>query len=295
MGRTVVVTGASGGIGRATALTLARAGFDVIGTVRTDAKAEPLRALAGAESLALRTELLDVADPASCRAAFSRIAGMTGGGPWAVVNNAGVALPGAVDDPSEQQVRELLDVNLLAPARIASLVLPVMRQRGCGRIVNVSSIAGRLGVPFLGWYSASKHALKGLSHAMRMEAARDGVRVVLIEPGIIDTPLWHTSARHIDAYRDSDFTGHYGMTGGIVRLASRFPGPEVVAEAIRRALTAPRPRARYLVGADAYWSAVAEAVTPLRWSDGFKEVSSGLRPAPALLAPLVKRMLGSLR
>ncbi|MET9297147.1 SDR family NAD(P)-dependent oxidoreductase [Streptomyces sp. NPDC003077] len=280
MARTVVVTGASSGIGYCTALTLARSGFEVIGTVRDESKGRPLLDAAAAARLPVRTELLDVTDPDSCRTAFERIAARTGGGPWAVVNNAGTALPGAVDDPGEEQIRVLLDTNLLGPARIAAHVLPVMRRRGEGRIVNVSSIAGRVGVPLLGWYSASKHALKALTHALRMENARDGVRVILVEPGIIATPMWETGTRLLDGLDGSHFAAGYRGIALAARLAARFPGPETVAAAIERALRARRPRPRYLVGADAYWSAAAELCVPLRWSDRVKEISVGLRPSP---------------
>ncbi|MEJ8645373.1 SDR family NAD(P)-dependent oxidoreductase [Streptomyces sp. MS1.HAVA.3] len=140
--RSVVVTGATGGIGAATALRLAGAGFDVIGTARSREKADVLVAAAVARGRSLRTVVLDVADPVSCVEAMGQIASMTGGGVWAVVNNAGVPQAGSLEDVSDEQARHLLEVNLLGAMRICRLALPGMRLRGEGRIVNVSSGLG---------------------------------------------------------------------------------------------------------------------------------------------------------
>ncbi len=194
MPKSVVVTGANSGIGLATAVELAQAGYDVIGTVRSADKAERLRGAAAERGVQVRTVELDVADDASTREGFARIGRMTTGGPWAVVNNAGAVQPGAVEDVPLDDARAQLEVNLLAPARIAQLVLPAMRTRGDGRIVNVSSVAGRVSAPLSGWYCASKAGLEALSDALRMEVAQFGVRVVLIEPGGFGTAIWERSA-----------------------------------------------------------------------------------------------------
>src|SRR3954469_22013582 len=150
MGRTVVVTGANSGIGLATALELAGAGYDVIGTARSADKAEVLHDAAAERDLNIRTVLLDVADPESTAKGFAEIEGMTD--IWAVVNNAGFAQAGAIEDVDHEAARYQLEVNLLAPARIARIVLPGMRGRGEGRIVNMSSVAGRISLPLMGWY-----------------------------------------------------------------------------------------------------------------------------------------------
>src|SRR3954447_18875019 len=138
MGRSVVVTGANSGIGLATALELAGAGYDVIGTARTQDKADVLLDAAADRGVGVRTALLDVADAESTEKGFAEIDGMTDGGPWAVVNNAGLAQAGAVEDVDDEAARYQLEVNLVAPARIARLVLPAMRERHDGRIINVS-------------------------------------------------------------------------------------------------------------------------------------------------------------
>src|SRR3954465_13459228 len=140
MGRTVVVTGANSGIGLATALELAGAGYDVIGTARTQDKADVLLDAAADRGVGVRSVLLDVADAESTEKGFAEIDAMTDGGPGAVVNNAGLAQAGGGGGVADEAVRYQLEVNLVAPARIARLVLPGMRARGDGRIVNVSSI-----------------------------------------------------------------------------------------------------------------------------------------------------------
>ena len=154
-----LVTGASRGIGKAAAIELAAAGYDVIGTVRSAAKAERVQSAAAERGVQVRTVLMDVDDADSCRTTLDEVAAMTDGGPWAVVNNAGYAQSGAVEDVSDEQVRSQLETNVVAPMRIARLVLPRMKERGDGRIVNMSSVAGRTSQPLMAWYCASQHAL----------------------------------------------------------------------------------------------------------------------------------------
>ncbi|MFF2625120.1 SDR family oxidoreductase [Kitasatospora griseola] len=266
--RTVVVTGATSGIGRATALDLAAHGFRVIATARTAEKAGKLTAAAAEAGLDLRTVLLDVTDPASCQDAFAEIDEQTGGGPWALVNNAGVLVPGAVEDVAEADARRVLEVNLLGAARLTRLVLPGMTRRGGGRIVQISSVAGRVSTPFNGWYCASKHALEALTDALRCEVAARGVRVSLIEPGCVDTPMF-TDARAVPTPADSVHATAYAATRRLLALHRPLP-PDRVARTVRRALLARRPRARYGVGPEA-------AVTPLT------------RLAPAAVADAVLR------
>jgi NAD(P)-dependent dehydrogenase (short-subunit alcohol dehydrogenase family) len=277
LGASVVVTGANRGIGRETALELAGAGYDVIGTVRSKDKARALLDAAEVRGLALRTVLLDVADAASTERGFAEIAELTDGGPWAVVNNAGFAQAGAIEDVDDAAVRYQLEAGLVAPARIARLVLPAMRERGDGRIVNVSSIAGRLSLPLLGWYCAAKHGLESMTDALRMEVAPHGVKVVLIEPGSFATGIW--AGAH---YPDGSATGLYGgaykhARTTTERLTALMPGPQWVARTVRLALASPLPLARYLVGVDAVGGVVAELMVPTPLSDMVKEVVAGVR------------------
>jgi NAD(P)-dependent dehydrogenase (short-subunit alcohol dehydrogenase family) len=289
--KSVVVTGANSGIGLATALELAAAGYGVFGTVRDEAKAARLRDAAGEAGTTLTAVVCDVGEARSCERGLADIAEQTGGGPWAVVNNAGYAQGGAVEDVTDELARAQLEVNLIAPARVARLVLPAMRERGDGVIVNVSSVMGRATTPLLGWYCASKHGLEALSNALRVEVAQFGVRVVLIEPGAFGTDIWaggrdrlprpHSSA-YADAYRRSD-----AITAG----AEHSPDPVWVARTIRVALANPVPLARYLVGVDAAAFTATERLVPTLVTDYMKSLASGLRRSlvPGLPLPAVPR------
>ena len=279
MPRSVVVTGANSGIGLATAVELARAGYDVLGTVRTEDKAEALRAAAQEKGAQVRTVLLDVADEASTRQGFAEIDGLTGGGPWAVVNNAGFAQAGAVEDVTPEQARYQLEVNLVAPARIAQHVLPGMRARGDGRIVNVSSIAGRVATPLMGWYSASKHGIEALSDALRIEVAPFGVKVVLIEPGGFGTGIWDAGSQSFPDVPGSAYTAAYERGKAMTQRGGALPDPVWVGRAVRVALAAPAPLPRYLVGVDAVGMALGDALTLTAVSDYVKGVGAGLRSA----------------
>jgi NAD(P)-dependent dehydrogenase (short-subunit alcohol dehydrogenase family) len=290
MTRSVVVTGASSGIGEATALELAAAGYDVIGTTRTAEKAAALRNAATEHGVTVETVVLDVADPESTVRGFTQIANLTDGGPWAVVNNAGVAQPGAVEDVDDDQARLQLETNLMAPARIARLVLPAMRQRHDGRIVNISSMSGRVSTPFLGWYCASKHALESLTDALRIEVAHFGVKVILVEPGSFGTGIWERGVAALPPERSSAYRDCYPLAGELLRRSRGLPGPAPVARAVRAALDASRPRARYLVGRDARAGTALEAVLPTQVTDYAKEVASGLRTPPRRLGRLLRGM-----
>ena len=282
MGKSVLVTGANSGIGLVTVLELAGAGYDVIGTVRSAAKAELVQQAAQERGVVVRTVQMDVDDDDSCRTTLEEVAGLTDGGPWAVVNNAGYAQSGAVEDISDEQVRAQLETNVLAPMRIARLVLPRMRERGEGRIVNISSVAGRLSTPLMGWYCASKHALEAVTDALRMEVEADGVRVVLVEPGMFGTDIWSaakeggfpppTQPRYAAAYARAEAISNRG--------ADKLPDPVWVARTIRVALANPVPLARYVVGADAVTGILAETFAPTVVTDYVKSLGSGLRTLP---------------
>jgi NAD(P)-dependent dehydrogenase (short-subunit alcohol dehydrogenase family) len=286
--KSVVVTGAGSGIGLAVTLELAHAGFDVIGTVRSDEKAEALMARVERTGAAVRTVLLDVADATSSVQALTEIATMTDGGPWAVVNNAGFAQPGAIEDVDDEQVRRQLETNLIGPARIARLVLPTMRERRAGRIINISSISGRVSTPMLGWYCASKQGLEAVTDALRMEAAPFGVKVVLIEPGSYASGIWQQSAGLLPDTQSSAYSDQYAAVDDILRR--ELPGPRPVALAVLKALTAPRPLPRYLVGSSARSSAVLDAALPTIATDWAKQLATGLRTAPPPLTRAVDRV-----
>jgi NAD(P)-dependent dehydrogenase (short-subunit alcohol dehydrogenase family) len=272
--KTVVVTGANSGIGLATALELAGAGYDVVGTVRSEDKAKALYDAAIERGVPVQAAILDVADEESTAKGIAAIEGRSD--IWAVVNNAGFAQAGAVEDVDDEAVRYQLEVNVVAPARIARLVLPGMRDRGEGRIVNISSVAGRISLPMMGWYCASKHALEAMTDALRMEVADAGIAVTLVEPGSFGTGIWegarypeNSSASYADAYARAQRTTVAG--------ARLLPDPVWVARTVRLALGSPMPLARYLIGADAVGGVLAERLFPTAVTDLVKGVVSGVR------------------
>ncbi|MFJ3445784.1 SDR family NAD(P)-dependent oxidoreductase [Streptomyces sp. NPDC086081] len=259
----VVVTGATSGIGEATALHLAAHGFRVIGTARSAEKAEKLRARAAERGCALTTVLMELTDPDSCRDGFAEITDLTQGGPWALVNNAGVAPVGAFEDVSDATARATLEVNLLATARLTRLVLPGMRRRGSGRIVNMSSLGGIVAMPLNSWYAASKFALEALTDSLRMETSACGIRYSLIEPGLIDTPMVTNALAGLPP--QSRYAHSYAV---LRRLGPAAPTrtADVVARTVRRALEARRPRRRYRIGLETPLAHLAR-ITPAAVTD----------------------------
>jgi NAD(P)-dependent dehydrogenase (short-subunit alcohol dehydrogenase family) len=246
----VVVTGASTGIGEATALHLRELGFDVVAGVRKDEDAARLAA-AGLESV--RLDVTDAAKVDSLRQGLGEhaLAGL--------VNNAGVAVPGPLEFVPIERFREQLEVNLVGQVAVTQALIPALR-RGRGRIVNVSSIGGRVALPLMGPYAASKFGLEGASDSLRRELAQFGVEVVVVEPGGVKTPIWGKGRQLAD-----DLVGTlppeaerlYGRMMDALRAATaRIESdtgmePRAVAEVIGRAMTDRRPRTRYLVGRDA--------------------------------------------
>ena len=272
----ILVTGASGSIGRATAARLARGGHQVYAAAR---RQEPLDALASREP-GIRALPLDVTDAGSIAAAAGRINADTAGrGPDVIINAAGIAVLGPAEAIPAGQVRRQFEVNVVGPLAVAAAFLPAMRGRGAGRIVNVSSILGRFALPGTGVYSASKFALEALSDAMRAELAPFGVSVVLVEPGVTDTPLYSDAVA-----RSDDFAAGFGayratVPGGAAlpdRLMRQAASPDDVAAVIAVAATAPRPRARYLPGTRNRLNTGLLTTLPARFGDRIKtRITSG--------------------
>ncbi|MFF3861302.1 SDR family NAD(P)-dependent oxidoreductase [Streptomyces sp. NPDC002209] len=283
------MTGATGGFGRVIVFRLAAAGWDVVAGARDMDKARNLVAEAAERGLALRTVRLDVACEQSCRQALEESAEMTGDGPWALVNNAGVPQAGAVADVDDEQARRLLEVNLLGPARLCRMVLPGMAARGGGRIVNISSGLGRVPWPMGAWYSAGKHALSALTHCLRVEAAHLGIRVSLVEPGAFATPMLSRALDDLETVRNPANPGYTATTRLFTAVDRRVPGPEPVARTVETCLTARRPRPRYVVGRDARLLVPLHTLLPLAWTDRLKHAVTGLPRTPQPAAPPAPR------
>lgn len=259
--RYVLITGASKGIGAACALQLDQLGFHVFAGVRRAVDGEALQKQASSR---LQPILLDVTDQVNIAAAAATIRETVGDiGLYGLVNNAGVAVIGPLEVVPLAEVEQQFHVNVYGPLAVTQTMLDPLRQAQ-GRIVNISSISGRIAFPFSGAYAASKFALEALSDAFRRELAPWQVQVALIEPGVIDTPIWDASIargerlfaemtpRHRELYGASMEAQH----AYAVRAKTRGIPPEEVAKAVAHALTARRARTRYLVGADARMGAL---------------------------------------
>ncbi len=238
-----VVTGANSGIGRATAIHLATRGHDVYGTVRSKDRATKLGAMSAKQGVEVRLVELDVADDASVRHGFDEILERAGRVD-VLVNNAGVGGNGVTEETTPTQYLDVMNVNLCGAVRCTQAVLPQMRERRSGAIVNITSIAGRVAALAQSPYVASKWALEGLSEGLAQEVAPFGIRVVIIEPGITKSAIF---AKTVDAPNTtSAYDNHYRRmfqmyATGIAHATDPFE----VAEVIHHAVTVDHPQLRY--------------------------------------------------
>jgi len=254
-----LVTGTSTGIGLATALHFARHGHQVVATMRNLAKAGPLETAARDEKLPVVVRELDVTRPESIDRAVTETVAQQG--PIDVlVNNAGIGGATPLELTPEDEHRAMFEANYWGPIRMIRVVLPSMRERRTGCIVNVTSIAGRIATPNQIAYSASKFALAAASEALAHEVAAFGVRVAIIEPGVIQTAIFENSAGATRYDKSSPYRQIMRRNGKLFAAGFRNPGrAETVAEVIFEAVTTERPRLRYLVGTDAEGMAAGRA------------------------------------
>jgi NAD(P)-dependent dehydrogenase (short-subunit alcohol dehydrogenase family) len=276
-----VVTGANSGIGRATAIHLAAQGHTVYGTVRSVTKAAKLHAMAEAAGVEVRLVELDVADDDSTRAGMEQILGETDGVVDVLVNNAGVGGNATAEECSPALHLEVMNVNLCGAVRCAQAVLPGMRTRGRGTIVNISSVVGRIAALAQSPYVSSKWALEGYSEELAQEVAPFGVRVVIVEPGVTKSAIF---AKNIDmpnltgAY-DPQYRRMFQMyAAGIAHATDPFE----VAAVVHHAVTTDSPRLRYAVSwgakelidgraamTDEQWVELGNVATDDEYYDGF--------------------------
>ena len=244
-----LITGTSSGIGLATAVHFAREGHEVWAGVRNPTGATELREAIERDRLAIRVLTLDVDDAASVQRGVAEVQA-TSGRIDVLVNNAGIGGGGPIEDVPVDWAQGLFQTNYFGVVRMVQAVLPGMRQRGAGAIVNVSSIAGRLAIAGHGHYSAVKHALEALSEALAQEVQRFGIRVAIVEPGVVVTPIFSKARRFADPA--SPYFDHVRRLLLLYQKQMPRAGqPADAAAVIYEAATPKQPRLRWLVGDDA--------------------------------------------
>ncbi len=252
--KSVLVTGASSGIGRACALRMDRAGWQVFATVRKDSDANRLQSEASAR---LQTVLLDVTDAIQVEETARVVAEAVGGsGLHGLINNAGIAGGGLLEFLDPADFRQVLETNTIAPLTVTQSLIPLLR-KAQGRIVMISSEAGFSSTPLMSSYSASKFALEALTDGMRLELRPWGIDVVSVQPGAIETDIWEKARYYAERTLRKYPPGAFEMYGPLLEMMTeslerpRGVDPDKVAQTVQMILSSARPKARYLVGRDA--------------------------------------------
>jgi NAD(P)-dependent dehydrogenase (short-subunit alcohol dehydrogenase family) len=245
MQKVALITGASSGIGESAAILLQGAGFKVYGAARRTEKMKSL------EDRGISTIALDITDEDSIVNCVKAIRDKEGRID-VLVNNAGYGSYGAIEDVPMEEARRQFEVNIFGLARLTQLVLPGMREKGFGKIVNISSMGGKVFTPFGGWYHATKHALEGWSDCLRLETKAFGIDVVVVEPGGIKTPWGIIAAENL---KKTSGSGAYAEAAnktaeGTAKMYSsnRLTKPEAIGKVILKAVTARKPKRRYVKG-----------------------------------------------
>jgi hypothetical protein len=273
MSKTIVVTGASTGIGYATSLALAKAGYDVFAGVRSLSAGEPLVKAASSLRGKITPILLEVTDQAQVDAAAAQVKASLGGEPlFGLVNNAGIAHGGPLLHQPIDQIRQVMEVNVIGLIRVTQAFAPLMVATSAarpGRIVNISSVAGKFGGPFMGAYVASKHAVEGLSETLRRELMLHGIDVIIIGPGAVQTAIWDKAEAADTGYLAG--TPYAGSTAQfnahVIRNGRHGLKPERLGQAVLKALTTDKPKTRYAVVKDALADWILPQILPKRVVD----------------------------
>ena len=250
--KVAIVTGSSTGIGYETSLALARDGFITYATMRNLSKAEGMKSVATEESLPLHIKQLDVTDDASVKNAVQAISSETGGRIDVLVNNAGYGLNGAFEDLSMDEIKAQYETNFFGLIRVTQAVLPTMRRQKSGTIVNISSGAGRFGFPSGSAYASTKFAVEGLSESMSYELEPFGIKVVIVEPGVIRTNFGNGL---VVAKKSQDPNSPYSMmmkkiANAFEQMTKNASSPDLVANVVLDAVKDENPNLRYLAGND---------------------------------------------
>ena len=266
--RSVLITGCSSGIGLATAQMLKARGWSVIASARQDKDVVRLK------EMGLQAVRLNIADLQSIADALDETLTLIGGKLDALVNNAGLAIPGAVEDLSREILQRQFDTNFFGTVELTNSALAIMRRQGHGRIVMISSILGRVAMPWRGAYNASKFALEAITDTLRMELRDTDIKVSLVCPGAVKSRFRDNSLANFDEYVDTDSSPHRekyarlrAQTGAEKDSQLFTVTAEAVAEKIARILESHRPKVRYYVTLPAYALAFARCVLPTVWMD----------------------------
>lgn len=262
--KVILITGASSGIGYDAAQTLAQQGHRVYAAARRVERMEPLK------DFGVKVLKMDVTDETSMKEGVGQVL-LAEGRIDVLVNNAGYGYLGAIENVSMEEARRQLEVNVFGLARLTQLVLPTMRQQGSGRIINTSSIAGKMVILMGGWYNVTKYSVEAFSDALRMEVKPFGIDVVKIQPGAIKTDWGLIAARHLKessegtpyeavGTRWADNMDWYYHSNGLSK-------PSVVTRAICRAVNSRHPKVRYSCGRFSHLGKAAHALMPARWWD----------------------------
>jgi NAD(P)-dependent dehydrogenase (short-subunit alcohol dehydrogenase family) len=287
---TVLITGGTDGLGRAAAILLAEEGYRVFAAGRDPQKRAALEQFAEEHELPLETLDLDVNCDRSAGRAVAEIE-RRAGALDVLVNNAGIAIVAVMEEISLDDLRKQMETNVIAAVRMAQHVLPSMRERRRGRIINMSSIAGKTSNPLMGPYSASKHAVEAISDAMRMELAQFDIHVVLIEPGFIPTNMGQASAELSTRYVQNAGVSPYARTySGFLQMWRKVMNrarskPEDCARVVLQAIRADSPRPRYLVTREAKITAAMRWLLPDRLMDQLTLRMLGMHHEVAATAP----------
>ena len=243
MSKVILITGCSTGIGRELALRLAGSGYTVVATARRVEALDDLPAALKLQVDVTRTDSVNRAVDCTLQR-FGRID--------VLISNAGYAIRGAVEEVPVEQVQQMFDVNVCGMIRMIRAVVPHMRERGVGRIINIGSVSGKLVTPANGAYSASKFALEALSDALRLELAPFGIQVALVEPGSINTPFHATVERNGEQIFSNPRSPYRSLYEEYERVTAEMrrdePGPGTVSKVVQEVIENPRPKARYLAG-----------------------------------------------
>jgi NAD(P)-dependent dehydrogenase (short-subunit alcohol dehydrogenase family) len=289
MSKAVVVTGASTGIGFATSVALAKAGYDVFAGVRSAAAGEPLIKASASTPGKITPIQLEVTDAASVAAAAAQVKSALGGEPlFGLVNNAGIAHGGPLLYQPIDDIRQVFEVNVIGLLRVTQAFAPMLAATATspsrpGRVINISSVGGKLAAPFVGAYAGSKHAVEGLSEALRRELMVFGIDVIIIGPGAVVTPIWDKAEAGDLAYlagtayeEPARRFYNYFITSGRQGLK-----PEKLGAAVLKALTVDKPKTRYAVLKGALTNWTLPRLLPKRTVDNTFAKNLGLTPKVA--------------